>query len=264
MADQVRFDDRVAVVTGSGGGLGRAHALLLASLGAKVVVNDLGGAMDGTGSETTAAQKVVDEIKEAGGEATPNFDSVSDWESAQKIVGTAIDTYGKIDILINNSGATWGAPTEEYPIKGWKKVIDVNVTGTFICSQTLGKAMIQGGGGKIINVSSVFGGVGVISPIMDAIAYNTSKGAIEAFTKDLAVKWAKYKVYVNAIAPSFIETDMTQVTMERGGEHILAHTPLKRFGLPEDLKGIVVFLSSEASDYMTGGIYFVDGGFRAM
>jgi gluconate 5-dehydrogenase len=172
--------------------------------------------------------------------------------------------FGKIDILVNNSGATWGAPTEEYPVEGWKKVIDVNVTGTFLCSQTIGKAMIEAGGGKIINVSSVYGTVGCASEVMDAIAYNTSKGAIDAFTKDLAVKWAKHRVYVNAIAPAFIETDLTRVTMQKGGSHILSHVPLGRFGVSEDFKGVVVFLASAASDYVTGTVLYVDGGLRAM
>jgi len=124
--------------------------------------------------------------------------------------------------------------------------------------------MIEAGGGKIINVSSIFGGVGAPSNVMDAIAYNTSKGAIDAFTKDLAVKWAKHHIHVNAIAPAFIETNMTRATMEKGETHILPHVPIGRFGLPEDLKGAVLFLSSAASDYITGTILFVDGGYRAM
>jgi len=172
--------------------------------------------------------------------------------------------FGKIDVLVNNSGASWGAPTEEYPVEGWKKVIDVNVTGTFLCSKIIGKAMIQGGGGKIVNVSSVYGTVGCASEVMDAIAYNTSKGAIDAFTKDLAVKWAKHRVYVNAIAPAFIETDMTRVTMQKGGSHILSHVPLGRFAVSEDFKGVVIFLASAASDYVTGTVLYVDGGLRAM
>jgi gluconate 5-dehydrogenase len=172
--------------------------------------------------------------------------------------------FGKIDILVNNSGATWGAPTEEYPVEGWKKVIEVNVTGTFLCSQIIGKAMIEGGGGKIINVSSVYGTLGCASEVMDAIAYNTSKGAIDAFTRDLAVKWAKHRIHVNAIAPAFIETEMTRVTMQKGRSHILSHVPLGRFGVSEDLKGAVIFLASAASDYVTGTILYVDGGLTAM
>ena len=124
--------------------------------------------------------------------------------------------------------------------------------------------MISEGKGKIINVSSIFGTVGAPSNVMDAIAYNTSKGAVEAFTKDLAVKWAKYNICVNAIAPSFVETDLTRETMEKGGKHILDLVPMGRFGVPEDLKGAAIFLSSAASDYITGTTIYVDGGYRAM
>jgi NAD(P)-dependent dehydrogenase (short-subunit alcohol dehydrogenase family) len=253
--DLFSLKGKTAVVTGGGRGLGFAMAEGLAEAGSDVVV---------CSRKETACKEAAEKLSGLGVRTLGVKCDITLVEDVEALRDVTLKEFGKIDILVNNSGATWGAPTEEYPVKGWKKVIDVNVTGTFLCSQTLGKTMIQGGGGKIINVSSVFGGVGVISPIMDAIAYNTSKGAVEAFTKDLAVKWARYKIYVNAIAPAFIETDMTQVTMERGGEHILAHTPMKRFGFPEDLKGVVVFLSSRASDYMTGGTYFVDGGFRAM
>jgi NAD(P)-dependent dehydrogenase (short-subunit alcohol dehydrogenase family) len=172
--------------------------------------------------------------------------------------------FGRIDILVNNSGASWGAPAEDYPLKGWKRVIDVNVTGTFLCSQIIGKAMIDAGGGKIVNVSSVYGGIGVRPEVMDAIAYNTSKGAIDAFTKDLAVKWAGKNIRVNAIAPAFFETDMTRATIEKSSEMILSHVPMGRFGHLSDLKGAVVFLSSKASDYITGTILCVDGGHRAV
>ena len=253
--DLFNLSGKVAIVTGGGRGLGYAMAEGLAEAGGNVII---------CSRKADVCEKAAEKIAGLGNRALGVGCDITNPEDIEELKETALKTFGKIDILVNNSGATWGAPTEEYPIKGWKKVIDVNVNGTFLCSQIIGKAMIAGGGGKIINVSSVFGGVGVISEIMDAIAYNTSKGAVEAFTKDLAVKWAKHKVYVNAIAPAFIETDMTEATMEKGGNHILAHVPMGRFGYLEDLKGVVVFLSSAASDYMTGGVLFVDGGFRAM
>lgn len=124
--------------------------------------------------------------------------------------------------------------------------------------------MIERRGGKIVNISSIYGSVGTSSNIADAIAYNTSKGAMEAFTKDLAVKWAKYGIHVNAIAPAWIETALTKVTMEKRANYILAHTPMGRFGTMQDLKGAVVYLSSPASDYVTGTTLYVDGGYRAM
>ncbi|MBW1802992.1 MAG: SDR family oxidoreductase, partial [Deltaproteobacteria bacterium] len=209
-------------------------------------------------------REAAKKIEQIGGRAYGTKCDITSPDDIDDLKEFALKEFGKIDILVNNSGATWGAPTEDYPIEGWKKVINVNVNGTFLCSQIIGRAMIEKGGGKIVNVSSIYGGVGCKSEVMDAIAYNTSKGAMDAFTKDLAVKWARYHVYVNAIAPAFMETEMTLVTMEKGGEHILSHVPMARFGVPKDLTGVVVFLCSAASDYMTGSVLFVDGGYRAM
>jgi len=246
---------KVSVVTGGGRGLGYAMAEGLAEAGSDLVI---------CSRKEANCREAAQSLEKLGIAARGVKCDIANPRDVDNLKDFALKEFGRIDILINNSGATWGAPTEEYPLEGWKKVIDVNVTGTFLCSQIIGKAMIERGGGKIVNVSSIFGSIGCKSEVMDAIAYNTSKGAMEAFTKDLAVKWAKHRIYVNAIAPAFIETDMTRVTMEKGGEHILSHVPLGRFGVPGDLKGAVVFLSSAASDYMTGTVLFVDGGYRAM
>jgi gluconate 5-dehydrogenase len=245
----------VAVVTGGGRGLGFIMAEGLAEAGSDVVL---------CSRKKTNCEEAAGKIAQIGVRAEGVKCDITKLEDITKVRDLVLRQFGKIDILINNSGATWGAPTEDYPIEGWKKVINVNVTGTFLCSQVFGKTMIEQGGGKIINVSSIFGTTGAPSEIMDAIAYNTSKGAMEAFTKDLAVKWAKHNIRVNSIAPAFIETDLTRATMDKGGDHILAHVPMARFGVPEDLKGAVVFLSSAASDYVTGITLFVDGGYKAM
>jgi len=247
--------DKVSIVTGGGRGLGLALAEGLVEAGSNIVI---------CSRKESNCQEEAQRLERTGVRAVGVGCNITQPEDISKLRDFTLKEFGRIDILVNNSGATWGAPTEEYPIEGWKKVIDVNVTGTFLCAQIIGKAMIEQGGGKIINISSIFGGVGCKSEVMDAIAYNTSKGAMEAFTKDLAVKWAKHRVYVNAIAPAFIETEMTHVTMEKGRGPILSHVPLGRFGLPGDLKGAVVFLSSAASDYITGTVLFVDGGYRAM
>ena len=246
---------KVSIVTGGGRGLGLAIAEGLAEAGSDIVI-----CSRKEGNCKEAAQRITALGVEAAGVQC----DITNPDDVSRLRDFTLEKFGKIDILVNNSGATWGAPTEDYPLEGWKKVIDVNVTGTFLCSQIIGKAMITGGGGKIINVSSIFGGVGTISQVMDAIAYNTSKGAMDAFTKDLAVKWAKHHINVNAIAPAFIETDMSRVTMKKGGDHILSHVPLGRFGIPEDLKGAAVFLGSAASDYITGTVLLVDGGYRAV
>jgi NAD(P)-dependent dehydrogenase (short-subunit alcohol dehydrogenase family) len=253
--DLFDLSGKVSIVTGGGRGLGRAIAEGLAEAGSNIVICSR---KEGTCKE--AAQRIA----RLGVEAAGMKCDITNPDDISRLRDFVMKKFGKIDILVNNSGATWGAPTEDYPLEGWEKVIDVNVTGTFLCSQIIGTAMIQAGGGKIINVSSIFGGIGCISQVMDAIAYNTSKGAIEAFTKDLAVKWAKYHINVNAIAPAFIETDLTRVTMKKGGDNILPHVPMGRFGVPEDLKGTAVFLGSAASDYITGIVLFVDGGYRAM
>lgn len=246
---------KVSIVTGGGRGLGLAIAEGLAEAGSDIVI-----CSRKEGNCKEAAQRIT----ALGVEAAGMQCDITNPDDISRLRDFTLEKFGKIDILVNNSGATWGAPTEDYPLEGWKKVIDVNVTGTFLCSQLIGKAMIKAGGGKIINVSSIFGGVGTISQVMDAIAYNTSKGAMDAFTKDLAVKWAKHHINVNAIAPAFIETDMSRVTMKKGGDHILSHVPLGRFGVPEDLKGAAVFLGSAASDYITGTVLLVDGGYRAV
>jgi NAD(P)-dependent dehydrogenase (short-subunit alcohol dehydrogenase family) len=245
----------VAVVTGGGRGLGLTMAEALAEAGSDVVL---------CSRKKTNCEEAAGKIAQLGVRAKGVKCDITKLEDITKARDLILHEFGKIDILINNSGATWGAVTEDYPLEGWKKVINVNVTGTFLCSQVFGKTMIEQGGGKIINVSSIFGTTGAPSEIMDAIAYNTSKGAMEAFTKDLAVKWAKHNIRVNSVAPAFIETDLTRGTMNKRGNNILSHVPMGRFGVPEDLKGAVVFLSSAASDYVTGITLFVDGGYRAM
>lgn len=249
------LQNKVAIVTGGGRGLGLAISHALAEAGSNVVV---------CSRKEANCKNAARDIERWGVGAMGYKCDITDRDNIMRFKDFVLKEFGKIDILVNNSGATWGAPTELYPIDGWNKVIKVNVTGTFLCSQIIGSQMIEQGGGKIINVSSITGAVGCKSEIMDAIAYNTSKGAVDAFTRDLAVKWARHHVNVNAIAPAFFRTDLTSETMDRAGEHILNHVPMGRFGELSDLKGSVVFLASTASDYITGIILYIDGGFRAM
>lgn len=249
------LQNKVAIVTGGGRGLGLAISHGLAEAGSNIVV---------CSRKEANCKKVARDIERLGVRAFGYKCDITDRDNIVRLKDFVLKKFGKIDILVNNSGATWGAPTEHYPIEGWNKVIKVNVTGTFLCSQIFGSQMIEAGGGKIINISSITGTVGCKSEIVDAIAYNTSKGAVDAFTKDLAVKWAKHHINVNAIAPAFFRTDLTSETMDKASEHILNHVPMGRFGELSDLKGSVVFLASTASDYITGIILYVDGGFRAM
>ena len=253
--DYFDLSGKVSIVTGGGRGLGFAMAEGLAEAGSDIVI---------CSRKEDACEEAAAKIKGLGVEAAGVKCDITNPDDITVLKDFVLRKFGQIDVLVNNSAATWGEPTEDHSLKGWKKVIDVNVNGTFFCTQILGRVMIEKGGGKIVNISSIYGTVGAPSNIMDAIAYNTSKGAMEAFTKDLAVKWAKYHIHVNAIAPAFVETALSKVTMEKGGEHILAHVPMGRHGTVEDLKGAVVYLSSPASDYVTGTTLYVDGGYRAM
>ena len=180
------------------------------------------------------------------------------------MVEKTLQEFGRIDILVNNSGANWGASVIDYPLEGWQKVMETNVTGTFLFCKAVGPVMIAQKGGSIINIASVMGILGTEAEVADAIAYSASKGALVTFTKDLAVKWAKYNIRVNAVAPGWFPTDMSQWVIEHHGQKLLNHIPLGRFGEGDELKGIVVYLASEASRYVTGAIIPVDGGYLAV
>ena len=146
------------------------------------------------------------------------------------------------------------------PLEGWQKVVDVNLTGTFLFSQAAGRVMIEQGGGKVVNIASVLALTGTRPEIMNAIAYNATKGGILSFTRDLACKWAQHGIMVNAIVPGWFPSDMSNVVLEQHEAEMRESIPLRRFGGPDDLKGAVAFLSSAASDYVTGQTLVVDGG----
>jgi NAD(P)-dependent dehydrogenase (short-subunit alcohol dehydrogenase family) len=255
------FDDQVAIVTGAGGGLGRCHALELARRGARVLVNDLGSAVDGSGASTSAAQSVVDEITAAGGTAVANGDSVASEDGGAAIVAAAMDAFGKVDILVNNAGATWGAPAEDHPLEAWDKLVNVNLTGAFVLTQLIGKrSMIPAKWGRVINVASIAGLMGQDKRIVRTLAYNATKGGLVNFTRALAAEWGEYGITVNAICPGFFPSKMTRATLDTTGELIRDWTPTKRLGNDEDLKGLAVLLASEASRHLTGQAIAVDGG----
>lgn len=249
-----RLDDKVAIVTGGGRGLGRQIALAYVEAGAKVVV---------CSRKVEACEEVVKEIEEMGGEGLALACNVADPNDVQHVVEETIKRFGKIDILVNNSGASWGAPVLEMPLEAWYKVMNVNITGTFLMSQAVGKHMVAQKSGKIINMSSIAGLKGSDPRVMDAIGYNASKGAINTFTKDLAAKWGQFNINVNAIAPGFIPTKMSKGVLEKGGGVVAELTPLRRLGKEEEIRGIAIFLASEASSYITGEIISIDGGMSA-
>ncbi|WP_258110823.1 SDR family oxidoreductase [Alicyclobacillus sp. SP_1] len=252
--DRFRLDGKIALITGGGRGLGLQIARAYQAIGATVVLGS---------RRLSACEESARELQERGGRALGLELDVTDEGSVKDVVKRVVSEFGKIDILVNNSGASWGAPALEMPLDAWKKVIDTNLTGTFLMSQAVARVMKDGNGGKIINIASVAGLRGTDPEGLDAVPYNASKGGIITLTKDLAVKWARYGIYVNAIAPGFFPTKMTKDVLAARGDHILSGIPLKRYGSDEDLQGAAVYFASSASDYTTGQILCVDGGTTA-
>jgi gluconate 5-dehydrogenase len=206
-------------------------------------------------------EQAAAQLAELGVEAIGIGCDVRDPAQVQAVVERARAEVGGVDILVNCAGTVWGAPPEEMPLEGWQKVIDVNLTGTFLCAQAAGKAMIEkGAGGKIVNIASVAGLRGAPPEIMNSIPYNASKGGVISFTRDLAWKWARHGINVNAIAPGWFPSEMSSFVLDKHGDKLARHIPLGRFGGPHDLKGAVVYLASAASDYVTGHTLVVDGG----
>jgi gluconate 5-dehydrogenase len=254
MKPQELFDltGKVAIVTGGATGLGRQIADALAECGADVVVC----ARD--------AERCAAAAGELAGLGVPTLGlgcDVRDPAAVAALVGRAVAELGRVDILVNNAGTSWGAPAEDVPLAGWQKVVDVNLTGAFLFAQAVGRELIRRGeGGKIVNVASIMAFRGAEAEIMDSLPYNATKGGLVAMTIDLAVKWARHGICVNAIAPGWFPSDLSGVVLERSAERLRASIPLGRFGGPHDLKGAAAFLASPASDFVTGITLPVDGG----
>jgi NAD(P)-dependent dehydrogenase (short-subunit alcohol dehydrogenase family) len=241
---------RVAIVTGGSVGLGRQMAEGLAEMGAKLVL---------CARKKERCLEAAWELQKLGVEVLALGCDVKDPASIQAVADASVKHFGRIDILINNAGTSWGAPVEAMMLEHWNKVIETNLTGTFLFSQAVGKVMIAQRRGKIINIASVAGLRGS-PPSFSAIGYSASKGGVIIFTKDLACKWGMHNIQVNAIAPGWFPTDMSGKVIERNKEMLLAGIPAGRFGGPDDLKGAVVLLASDASNFVTGNILVVDGG----
>jgi len=243
---------KTAIVTGGGKGIGRYMADGLAEAGADVVV---------CARQAERCEEAAREIERLGVKALGLGCDVRDPEQVQAVVGRTAADFGGVDILVNNAGTVWGASPEDTPLEGWQKVVDVNLTGVFLFSQAAGRVMIGAGrGGVIINIASVAGLQSGPPEIMNAIAYNATKGGVIAFTRDLAGKWAQHGIRVNAIAPGWFPSNMANFVLDRHGEELKQRIPLGRFGGPDDLKGVVVFLASEAAAYVTAHTLVVDGG----
>ena len=238
--------DKVAIVTGGSRGIGRASALALAAQGAKLVVN--------YARSGDAAEAVVREIQEAGGEAIALQADVSQNEAVENLIKQTLDKYKRIDVLVNNAGITQDTLLLRMKPEQWQAVIDLNLTGVFLCTKAVSKTMLKQRSGRIINIASVAGQMG--NP--GQANYSAAKAGVIGFTKTVAKEMAQRGVTVNAVAPGFIETDMTH---DLKSEEIIKFIPLGRYGKPEEVAGTIRFLAADpAAAYITGQVFNVDGG----
>jgi gluconate 5-dehydrogenase len=243
---------QTALITGGSRGLGLQMAHALGEAGARLVLSS---------RKADDLEVAVAELKAAGIDADYIAADCGKEEDIRRLANETMKRMGRIDILINNAGATWGAPAEDHPVPAWDKVMNLNVRGYFILSQEVAKlSMIPNRKGRILNIASIAGLAG--NPIeMQTIAYNTSKGAVINFTKALAGEWGQYGITVNAICPGFFPSKMSMGLIEKMGEERMAsHAPLRRLGDSEDLKGLTVLYASDAGKHITGQWLAVDGG----
>ena len=247
--------NKIAIITGARRGMGKTHAITLAKAGVKVVVADI--------SEEDC-QKVVDEIKEQGGQALSIKCDVTKKEEVEEMVRKTVEEFGKVDILVNNAGICQFKPFLELTEEEWDRTLDINLKGYFLCAQAAAKEMVKQKSGVIVNITSV--AMGQVGIGMATIAhYCASKGGIVAMTEALAVELAPYNIRVNAVAPGMIETPMIDPVKQdpKQMEAMLTRVPMGRAGKPEEVSNLVLFLASEESSYMTGSTIVVDGGWLA-
>jgi NAD(P)-dependent dehydrogenase (short-subunit alcohol dehydrogenase family) len=256
--DLFSLKGKIAVVTGGFTGLGKQSAEALLEAGADVAV---------CARRPDKWAKSFGDLKKVAKRHERKLEGARCDVSSQAEVGRFFkevrEEFGRVDILVNAAGIAWASPPEETRLEDWEKVIKTNLTGTFLTSQTAGRMMIAQGEGSIINVSSVVGLWGVEGDVLDAISYSASKGGIIGFTRDLAIKWARFNVRVNALVPGWFRTHMTAVVVDRSREKLIQSIPMRRLGSETELKGAVVFLASGASSYVTGQLICVDGGLTA-
>jgi NAD(P)-dependent dehydrogenase (short-subunit alcohol dehydrogenase family) len=242
---------KVALITGGSRGLGLQMAEALGEMGAKLAI---------TARKADELAEAKAHLEKMGIEVLAVPADLSKFDQIPGLVGKVLEHFGRIDILLNNAGATWGAKAEDYPFDAWMKVINLNVNGMFFLTQEVGKrCFIPQKSGKVIVTASIAGLRGN-PPEMGTIAYNASKGADVNFVRALASEWGRYNINVNAICPGFFPSKMASGLLDMLGDKIIEGTPLRRIGGEEDLKGIVVLLASEAGRHISGQAIAVDGG----
>jgi NAD(P)-dependent dehydrogenase (short-subunit alcohol dehydrogenase family) len=243
---------RVALVTGGSRGLGLQMAEALGEAGARLAL---------TARKKDELDAAVAHLKERGIEASAWVCDLGKREQIGPAIEQMLAKLGKLDILVNNAGTTWGAPAEDHPLEAWDKLVNLNLTGTFLASQIVAKkSMIPSKWGRIVNIASVAGLSASDPRVVRTVAYNATKHGVVGLTRQCAAEWGEHGITVNAICPGFFPSKMTKATLDTLGRLVLETTPTRRLGNDEDLKGLVVLLASEASRHITGQAIAVDGG----
>jgi len=243
---------KTALVTGGSRGLGLQMAEALGEMGAKVAI---------TARKKDELDEAVSHLSSVGISSRSYVCDIGKREQIGPLADAVLKDLGKVDILINNAGATWGAPAEDHPLEAWDKLVNVNLTGAFLLSQQIAKrSMIPNRWGRIINTASVAGITASDPRVVRTVAYNATKHGLVGLTRQLAAEWGAHGITVNAICPGFFPSKMTKATLGKDMQLILDTTPTGRVGNDEDLKGLVVLLASEASRHITGQAIAVDGG----
>ncbi len=251
--EKFRLDGKVAVVTGAARGIGFATADALGEAGASVVITDMNG---------DAAKKAAAELVAKGRTVSSATLDVTDPRAVERVHAEIITARGRVDILVNNAGiAISNQPAENMSDETWLKVIDVNLNGVFWCCRTFGKAMLANGGGNIVNVGSM--SADIVNRPQEQAQYNASKAGVHHLTRSLAAEWAMRNVRVNAVAPTYIETELTKFVYDDPEmiKYWLGGTPMNRMGQPPEIASVILFLASDASSLMTGSIVAADAGY---
>ena len=242
------FSGEVALITGGSRGLGFEIAQAFGAAGATVVI---------TARREQWLNEAEQELKGQGVTVHAMICDVADAVSVEQIVQQTLSACGKIDVLVNNAGLTWGAPAENMPLDRWHQVIEANITGTFLMSQAVGRHMLERKKGAIVNMASV---AGLGGGQLNTVGYNASKAAVINLTRALAIEWAKKGIRVNCIAPAMFRTRMTEAILDRAEADVAGTMPMGRIGKPGELAPSVLFLASEGASYITGQVIAIDGG----